>query len=39
MTSGEDRMVAHPSNVCAGPFGAAYDAYIERERIRVRSAG
>jgi SAM-dependent methyltransferase len=25
--------VAGPPNVCAGPFGAAYDAYIERERI------
>jgi SAM-dependent methyltransferase len=28
---GEDRCVASAENVCAGPFGAAYDAYIERE--------
>lgn len=26
-------MVSDPRNVCAGPFGTAYDAYIERERI------
>jgi SAM-dependent methyltransferase len=25
--------VSHPPNACAGPFGALYDAYIERERI------
>jgi SAM-dependent methyltransferase len=25
--------VDHSPNVCAGPFGALYDAYIERERI------
>ncbi len=25
--------MAQPRNVCAGPFGAAYDAYIEREPV------